>query len=185
MQRKATLFAVYLGGSGPRANIELHDVVFVVGSSLEETYPKLIEKWFGYPEKIPHIDSYIELTHADGFEIRLVLGKGNKNGPKLYFVNFGAYAEKLLGELHQSAYYVTSDKSTATQRAKKELCVGMVQPHLDNHLEVEGLVEFNKFDVDDVLEIDCVDGYHLEFIPSEIKITPLANPGYIRLRIEC
>lgn len=32
------LFAVYLGGRADRCNIELHDVVFVVGSCIEETY---------------------------------------------------------------------------------------------------------------------------------------------------
>lgn len=181
MQREEMLFAVYLGGAGLGANIELHDVVFVVGATLEETYSKLREKWIGYPEKIPHIDSYIELTHADGFEIRLVRGKGRENDDKLYFVNFGAYTENLFGEVHQSAFYVASDKATAIQRARQELCLGMVQTHMDDHLEVEGLIEFGKFDVDDVLEIKSVDDYHLEFIPSEIKTTSPAYPGYILL----
>jgi hypothetical protein len=184
MQREQRLFAVYLGGSAPGANIELHDVVFVVGPSIKETYPKLREKWFGYPEKIPHIDSYIELTHADGFQIQLVRGKGSENGHKLYFVNFGAYTENLFGEVHQSAFYVAKDKPAATQKARKELCLGMIQTHLDDHLEVECLVEFGQFDVDDVLEIESVDGYRLEFIPSEIKTTSPAKPGYIPLKIE-
>lgn len=177
------LFAVYLGGSAPRSNIELHDVVFVAGSSLEETYPILKEKWVGYPEKIPHIDSYIELTHADGFQISLTTDSNNLDNLKLYFVNFGAYTENLFGEVHQSAFYVAKDKAEATQKARKELCVGMIQSHLDDHLEVEGLLEFNKFDVDDVLEVESVDGYHLMFTPCEIKTTSLANPGYIKLKI--
>ncbi len=29
------LFAVYLGGRAPGANIELHDVVFIVGPTIE------------------------------------------------------------------------------------------------------------------------------------------------------
>ena len=41
MEKELKLFAVYLGGSAPKANIELHDVVFVTGFSLEETYSKL------------------------------------------------------------------------------------------------------------------------------------------------
>jgi hypothetical protein len=176
------LFAVYLGGHASRSNIEVHDVVFVAGLSLVETYSRLKEKWFGYPEKIPHIDSYIELTHADGFQISLTRGHANKGGYKLYFVNFGAYSENLFGEVHQSGFYVATDKAEATQKAKKELCVGMVQSHLDDHLEVEGLVELDKFDVDDVLEIESVDGYHLEFTPSEVKTTSLAHPGYIKLK---
>ncbi len=183
MSKEVKLFAVYLGGRAARSNIELHDVVFVTGSSIQETYPKLKEKWFGYPDKIPHIDSYIELIHADGFQIRLVQAKSCINGSKLYFVNFGAYTENLFGEVHQSAFYVAKDKATATQKARNELCVGMIQTHLDDHLEVEGLVEFGQFDIDDVLEIESVDGYHLELTPSEFKGTSLACPGYIQLKV--
>ncbi len=184
MERTVRLFAVYLGGKAPRSNIELHDVVFVVGNSLEETYQKLREKWFGYPEKIPHIDSYIELTHADGFQISLTRDSSNRGCGKLYFVNFGAYTENLFGEVHQSAFYVAKDKAEATQKARKNLCVGMIQSHLDDHLEVEGLVEFGKFDVDDVLEVENVDDYYLSLTPSEVKTTSLACPGYITLKTD-
>lgn len=183
MYKEQKLFAVYLGGKATGSSIELHDVVFVVGTTLEETYPKLKEKWFGYPQYIPHIDSYIDLKHADGFEIKLIQGKNEKNQLKLYFVNFGAYTENLFGEVHQSALYVAKNKAEATQKARKELCLGMIQAHLDDHLEVEGMIEFGKFDVDDVLEIESVDGYSLEFIPSDIKETSLARPGYIRLKM--
>ena len=184
MEKGIKLFAVYLGGRAPRSNIELHDVVFVTGSSLEETYPQLKEKWFGHPEHIPHIDSYIELTYADGFQINLTFDTSSRENHKLYFVNFGAYTENLFGEVHQSAFYVAKDKAEATQKARKELCVGMIQSHLDDHLEVEGLVEFGKFDVDDVLEVESVDGYHLVFTPCEIKMTSFANPGYKRLKVD-
>lgn len=180
--KKLKLFAVYLGGRAPRSNIELHDVVFAVGFSLEETYPKLKEKWFGYPEKVPHIDSYIELAHADGFEISLSLDSCNTSDHKLYFVNFGAYTENLFGEVHQSAFYVAKDKAGAMQKARKELCIGMIQSHLDDHLEVERLVELDKFDVDDLLEVENVDGYQLIFTPCEVKTTSIANPGYIKLK---
>jgi hypothetical protein len=54
---KEKLFAVYLGGRADRCNIELHDVVFVVGSSIEETYPLLAKKWFGNLHGF-HIDSF-------------------------------------------------------------------------------------------------------------------------------
>ncbi|AHH47228.1 hypothetical protein X557_08060 [Francisella tularensis subsp. holarctica PHIT-FT049] len=32
------LFIVYLGGSAPKANIELHDVQFVIADNIEGTY---------------------------------------------------------------------------------------------------------------------------------------------------
>jgi hypothetical protein len=43
------LFAVYLGGRAAKCNTELHDVVFVIGSSIEATYERLMDKWFGDP----------------------------------------------------------------------------------------------------------------------------------------
>ncbi len=176
--KESKLFAVYLGGTALKANIELHDVVFVVGSSLKETFSKLKEKWFAYPEKIPHIDSYIELTHADGYEIKLIPTTENENKSlKLYFINFGGYSENLFGEHHQSAFYVAKNKTEATKKARNELCKGMFQPHLDNHLDVENLM-----DLDDILEIETVDGFHLKFIPSDIKTTSPAQPGYIPLK---
>lgn len=176
------LYAVYLGGRAPRASIELHDVVFVAGFTLQETYPKLKEKWFGYPTHVPHIDSFIELSYADGFQI--TLNKEKKTEYKLYFVNFGAYTEHQFGEVHESAFFVAKDKAEATQKARKSLCVGMNQSHLDDHLDVEGLVSYGCYDVDDLIEIDRVDGYLLDFIPAIEKTTPLANPGYIRLKSE-
>ena len=64
------LFAVYLGGRAPRCNTELHDVVFVVGESIETSYERLMDKWFGDPLRL-HIDSWIELHCVDGYRISL------------------------------------------------------------------------------------------------------------------
>lgn len=57
----------------------------------------------------------------------------------------------------------------------------MIQSHLDNYLAVEELVKLDVFDVDDILEVEKVDGYHLMFTPSEIMTTSLTNPGYKKL----
>ena len=38
------LFSVNLGGRADGCNTELHDTVFVVGESLEATYPQLVQK---------------------------------------------------------------------------------------------------------------------------------------------
>jgi hypothetical protein len=64
------LFAVYLGGRAPKCNTELHDVVFVVGSSIEATYHQLMDKWFGDPLRL-HVDSWMELRIVDGERIVL------------------------------------------------------------------------------------------------------------------
>ena len=41
------LYVVMLGGRHPRASIEVHDVVFAQGDSLEQLYPELRNAWFG------------------------------------------------------------------------------------------------------------------------------------------
>ena len=50
------LFAVFLGGRAEKCNTELHDVVFTCGNKIEDTYFDLIDKWFGFPDRL-HIGS--------------------------------------------------------------------------------------------------------------------------------
>jgi len=52
------LFLVYLGGRAPRANIELHDVQFVAGDSIEDTFEQLRKRWFGTVRGL-HLDAYL------------------------------------------------------------------------------------------------------------------------------
>lgn len=180
---KQKLFAIYLGGRADRCNIELHDVVFAIGASIEDTYPQLGKKWFGNYNRY-HIDSYIELKYVDGYEIQLVKKKSEKSEPnKLFFVNFGAYEENLFGEVHQCAFYVGKEKAEAIQKAKKNLCINMIQTHCDDNLVVDDHVEtaFGEFDLDDLIEIDQVDGYHLTFTPLKENLVSKAVPGYIKL----
>ena len=77
-----------LGGRAEKANIELHDVRWVVGSKIEDTYDTLRNDWFGSP-KVLHIDSYKKIKFIDGFKVNLInfekdkidkkqLGKKNK-----------------------------------------------------------------------------------------------------------
>ena len=41
------LYLVLLGGKAKKANIELHDVRWVIGSKIEDTYDTLRKDWFG------------------------------------------------------------------------------------------------------------------------------------------
>ena len=42
------LFLVVVGGRSPKANIELHDVRWVIGTKIEDTFDQLRNDWFGY-----------------------------------------------------------------------------------------------------------------------------------------
>jgi len=163
------LFVVLLGGRIDGCTIELHDVTFIVGDSLEEMYPSLVNKWFGNKERL-HIDSSIELNYVDHHGITLNKTKPESHEKKLFFVNFGGYKADFFGELHDINFYVAATKADAIAKAKKELCVGLLQQHCDDNLII-----------DDILELEQVGGYyiHLNYIdnPSPLKI----NSGYIKL----
>ena len=57
------LFMVYLGGSAPKANIEVHDIQFVVADKIEDTYDQLKSNWFGNITGL-HLDSYKEIKRC-------------------------------------------------------------------------------------------------------------------------
>ena len=54
-----------------KADIELHDVRWVVGSKIEDTYDTLRKDWFGSPKGL-HIDSYKKIQYIDGHKINLI-----------------------------------------------------------------------------------------------------------------
>ena len=65
------LYLVVLGGRTEKANIELHDVRWVVGSKIEDTFGTLRKDWFGSPKGL-HIDSYKKIKYIDGYKINLI-----------------------------------------------------------------------------------------------------------------
>ena len=64
------LFLVVLGGRAKKANVELHDVRWVVGSKIEDTFDVLRKDWFGTFDGL-HIDSYKKINYVDGYKINL------------------------------------------------------------------------------------------------------------------
>lgn len=151
------LFAVYLGGRAPRSNTELHDVVFVVGESIEASYEKIIDKWFGDPLRL-HIDSWMELVVVDGHRISLQPQPAS-HGNKLYFINLGAYLPGQFTELHANAFVVAASEAEVKKRAKGELLRGAQSVHTDD-----------LYDIDDCLEISEVDGQHIHLEPTSERI---------------
>lgn len=174
------LFAVILGGRAPGCHIELHDIVFVTGDSLEEAQPRLVNKWFGQKKRL-HIDSSIELDIVDGYKISLSNDLPTSEEQKLlHCVNFGGYRENFLGELHEIKFYVGSNKKDIVKRAKTELCVGTIQQHCDDNLIVG---EQTEQDVDDVFTVGCVDGYYLHLTPTTETSTQQVASSYRRLDV--
>ena len=66
------LFLVVVGGRSPKANIELHDVRWVIGTKIEDTFDQLRNDWFGYI-RINKIDSkYFKNKKFKKLEVELL-----------------------------------------------------------------------------------------------------------------
>ncbi len=65
------LYLAVLGGKAKKANIELHDLRWVVGSKIEDTYDTLRNDCFGTSKGL-HIDSYKRIRYIDSNKIYLI-----------------------------------------------------------------------------------------------------------------
>ena len=144
------LYLVVLGGRAKKANIELHDVRWVVGSKIEDTYDTLRNDWFGSPKGL-HIDSYKKIKYIDGYKINLIdlkkdktykrqLLKKNKAKKYLWFVNIGGYSPTSMQEKHEFGLVIASTKLEAKNIAKSKWLVGCKKKHKDDLASLEMLI---------------------------------------------
>ncbi|RYD91855.1 MAG: DUF1543 domain-containing protein [Sphingobacteriales bacterium] len=160
------LFAVYAGGRAPRANTELHDVVFAVGSAIEDTYAQLLDSWFGDPKSL-HIDSWLELDVVDGYRITLADAPATCD-MSLFFVNLGAYRDGEFTELHACGFYVAASAPEAKKRALAALFTGQVDEKHKDDLHA----------VDDLIALDTVNGLHITLTKTGETSATKPNNGY-------
>lgn len=113
------LFAAYVGGMITGGNIELHDMRFVIGQRIQDTYGALRSQWWGIPESL-HLDCWAELDHADGYFITLKR-EPSEGALKLYYVNVGGYGEGQFTELHENIFVVAPSEHKAKVRALKKV----------------------------------------------------------------
>jgi hypothetical protein len=132
--RLVKLFAVYVGGEHPDANVEVHDMRFVVAASIEDSYAELRRQWWGRPGSL-HIDCWAEIDHADGHDVTLrdepYAGPG-----KLFFVNLGGYDPAEFTEQHRALFVVADTDAAARARAMRTVR-HWTAPHRDDLYEAE------------------------------------------------
>ena len=155
------LYLVVLGGRAEKANIELHDVRWVVGSKIEDTYDTLRRDWFGSPKGL-HIDSYKKIKYVDGYKINLIyfekdknkkqLLKKNKVKKYLWFVNIGGYIPTSMQEKHEFGLVTASTKLEAKNIAKSKWLIGCKKKHKDDIASLERL--FCCYDCELIKKID-------------------------------
>ena len=186
---KINLFLVVLGGSAKKANVELHDVRWVIGSKIEDTYNSLREDWFGIFEGL-HIDSYKKINYVDGYKINLKnIGNENlKNNnflngniPKknLWFVNIGGYDPSSMQEKHEFGLVVAKSSLEAKNKAKSSWLNGYKKKHKDDINSLKNLIT-----LDDCEIIKKIGNWEIELIIENNFVEETNSPdwfGYMRI----
>ncbi|MEE4296863.1 MAG: DUF1543 domain-containing protein [Wenzhouxiangella sp.] len=166
------LFAVLLGGRAPGCRVELHDVAFAVGESLETIHDTLLDQWFGEPHGL-HVDAYCLVDQVEGYRIRLDPSPPNHPEQRLYFINIGGYRPGEFAEQHAYHLLAAPNKTEAKAKAKRQLLQGHTEVHKDD-----------LYDVDDVLRIDSAGGVFVHLDPDPAACSPDIVNGYFPLPLK-
>ena len=151
------LFLVVLGGRAKKANVELHDVRWVIGSRIEDTFDVLRRDWFGTIDGL-HIDSYKKINFVDGYRIHLKKTENNKlkenklfneNIPQqnLWFVNIGGYDPSSMQEKHQFGLVAATSSFEAKNKAKSKWLNGCKKKHKDDLAPLNDLRTFDDCEI--------------------------------------
>ena len=141
-----TLFLVVLGGRSTSSHIELHDVRFVAGRSIEDTLPELRRQWFGRREGL-HLDSFMAVRAVDGYAVRLGREPSAPGPERLWFVNLGAYRPDSLAELHHFGLVVATSALAAKAAAKRQWLQGALQQHKDDLWAVDDCLAIEQLEL--------------------------------------
>ena len=165
------LYLVVLGGRVKEANIEIHDVRWVVGSKIEDTYDTLRNDWFGSLKGL-HIDSYKKIKYIDGYKINLInvekdkiekkkLVKNKKSKKYLWFVNIGGYDPSSMQEKHEFGLVTALNELEAKNIAKSKWLIGCKKKHKDDIAPLEMLIS-----CDDCELIKKIGNWEIELTPN-------------------
>ena len=180
-----SLFIVVLGGRSMKSNIEIHDVRWVLGESIEDTFPELRKQWIGKIKGL-HIDSYKRIKYIDGYKI--VIYKSNKDNlidhkiedESLWFINLGGYDPKKMHEEHEFTLVVAKTSIDAKKRARKNWEAKLEKKHNDDFL---GIKSFEPV-VDDIHSIKKIKNWEIRLISDPQERSEKLIPdwyGYKRI----
>lgn len=164
------LFAIYVGGEHPSANIEVHDIRFVVARSLDETHDHLVREWWGRPGSL-HIDCWSEISQADGHRVHL-RAEPSTSEQRLYYVNLGGYDRVEFSERHKNVFVVARSLAEAKSRALTK-AKGWTDLHRDDLYEAEQAFALDQVTGLERLHIHLEPADGLEDSPFTCKYTPL------------
>ena len=181
-----SLFIVVLGGRSVKSNIEMHDVRWVLGESIEDTFPELRRQWFGQKNGL-HIDSYKCIKYIDGYKIvisevetkEINSIKNFSEDKTLWFVNLGGYNENSMNEEHEFTLVVAKKATEAKKKAKNNWKANLKKKHNDDYSGI------SKFDpIDNLHSIKNILNCEIKLIPDPKKRSEKLIPdwyGYMRI----
>ena len=140
------LFLVVLGGRTATSHIELHDVRFVAGASIDDTLQELRRQWFGRREGL-HLDSFMAVRAIDGWAVSLRREPAAPRPERLWFVNLGAYRPDSLAELHHFGLLVARSPQAAKAAAKRQWLAGSQQQHKDDLCAVDDCLAIEQLEL--------------------------------------
>ena len=141
-----TLFLVVLGGRTATSHIELHDVRFVAGQTIETTFPELRRQWFGRREGL-HLDAFMAVRAVDGYAVCLGRQPAAPRAERLWFVNLGAYRPDSLAELHHFGLVVATSAAAAKAAATRRWLRGALQQHKDDLHTVDDCLALEQLEL--------------------------------------
>jgi len=159
-----SLFIVVLGGRALRSNIEMHDVRWVLGESIEDTFPELRKQWIGNRNGL-HMDSYKRIQYVDGYKISLSNSTNNDlisskiEDKSLWFINLGGYDPKKMYEEHEFTLVVAKKAIDAKRKAKRNWNSNLKNKHNDDY---SGINSFKQ--VDDIHSIKKIKNWEIKLI---------------------
>ena len=176
-----SLFIVVLGGRSLKSNIEIHDVRWVLGTSIEDTFPELRRQWIGNKKGL-HIDSYKCIKYVDGYEI--VVSKSNKDrlnsqqleDLSLWFVNLGAYNPNKMYEEHEFNLIVAPRAIEAKKKAKNNWKTNLKNKHNDDYSDLNYLKQ-----IDDIHPIQ-INNWEISLKPDPEKRSDKLIPDWYGYR---
>tara|TARA_B100000700_G_scaffold122616_1_gene137377 strand:+ start:166 stop:723 length:558 start_codon:yes stop_codon:yes gene_type:complete len=179
-----SLFIVVLGGRSLRSNVELHDVRWVIGDSIEDTFSELRKQWLGKISGL-HIDSYKRIKYVDGYKI--AVSKANKKETintkseedSLWFINLGGYDPRKMYEEHEFTLVVAKKAIDAKKKAKTNWESNLRSKHYDDYSSIK-----NFEDIDNVHSIKKIKKWEIKLIADPEKRSDKLFPdwyGYMRI----
>lgn len=190
---KNNLYLVNLGGKVKGSHVELHDVRWVIGTKIEDTFEQLRIEWFGSRTGL-HIDSYVQISFVDGYEIIISeksalncsdldkeasLNQPKSNKPCLWFINLGGYDPKELNEQHHFRLVVANDPKKAKRIAMSKWKSNNEHLHTDNMYVLNSM-----YSVDNCYQIKRINNWIIDLKKDENNRSQEFVPdwyGFMRL----